>query len=197
MKSVSVFIFSLAFLVLALAYALRPHITDVKLDLLPMRPAPQPAATPVDLPIAVPTAAAVPVRLVVSSADIDESIMAVGVPADRVLVSPSVGVGWLDVSAVPGGGDNVVLFGHNYLLLGLEHVTGGDVFSVQTADGAWHDYTVANTKIVAEEGQPLEVRQANAATVPTGREQISFITCWPFPSGVSHRLIVTAYPKEY
>jgi sortase A len=55
-------------------------------------------------------------------------------------------------------------------------------------------YQVAETLILPERDQPLEVRLANAQYIqPTDDERLTLITCWPYEDN-SHRAVVIARP---
>lgn len=107
--------------------------------------------------------------------------------------TPASGAGWWTESGVPGAPGNVVLFGHNYSsLAALERAQIGDQISVETSSGVFH-YVIAERHILPEEGQPQAIREANGRFVlPFGDERLTLVTCWPFPNGTSHRLVIVA-----
>jgi LPXTG-site transpeptidase (sortase) family protein len=108
--------------------------------------------------------------------------------------------GWHDTSAMLGELGNIVLNGHNTnngeIFRDLYKLGLGDeiiVYSQQVS----HTYTVSETLILPEAGQPLEVRLANARHVmPTDDERLTLVTCHPYGS-LRNRLIVIAGPSEF
>ena len=107
--------------------------------------------------------------------------------------TPASGVGWWAESGVPGAPGNVVLFGHNYSsLAALERAQIGNQIRLQTSSGVFR-YVIAERHILPEEGQPQAIREANGRFVlPFGDERLTLVTCWPFPAGTSHRLVIVA-----
>lgn len=107
--------------------------------------------------------------------------------------TPASGVGWWNESGAPGAPGNVVLFGHNYSsFAALERAQIGDQISVETSSGAFR-YVIAERHILPEEGQSQATREANGRWVlPFGDERLTLVTCWPFPNGTSHRLVIVA-----
>jgi sortase (surface protein transpeptidase) len=53
-----------------------------------------------------------PIRIVIDSVGIDNQIVSVGLDKKRVPIVPDHDVGWYNLSAQPGQGDNIVLWGH-------------------------------------------------------------------------------------
>ena len=53
-----------------------------------------------------------PARIVIEAVGIDQKIVSVGLDKKRVPVVPDHDVGWYNLSAQPGQGDNIVLWGH-------------------------------------------------------------------------------------
>jgi sortase (surface protein transpeptidase) len=53
-----------------------------------------------------------PTRIVIEAVGIDHTIVSVGLDKKRVPIVPDHDVGWYNLSAQPGQGDNVVLWGH-------------------------------------------------------------------------------------
>jgi LPXTG-site transpeptidase (sortase) family protein len=105
--------------------------------------------------------------------------------------------GWHKSSAALGVPGNTVLNGH--------HNIDGEVFRWLVAlkpgslialgsHGREYYYVVVQTMTLAEEGQPLAVRQDNARWIlPTEDERVTLITCWPYYAR-THRLVVIARP---
>jgi LPXTG-site transpeptidase (sortase) family protein len=103
--------------------------------------------------------------------------------------------GWLAESSLAGQTGNMVLIGHNNIdgdVFGrLIDLQPGDQVEVD-AGGVSHLYQIANKLLLAQLGQPLQVRIANAGWLrPTTDERLTLVTCWP-PNGNSHRLILVA-----
>lgn len=106
-------------------------------------------------------------------------------------------IGWHQGSGPPGQIGNTVLAGHSNggdeIFRHLDELEVGADISIATNMG-WHYYRVAEKIIVREQGEPYEVRLANARWIlPTEDERLTLITCWPYPSN-THRLIIIAYP---
>jgi len=103
--------------------------------------------------------------------------------------------GWHDDSAPLGRVGNTVLNGHN--------TTYGEVFRdlyrLQPRDTITvyaglqpHRFTVAETTIFREAGQPMDVRAQNAELLGrTNDERLTLITCHPYGSTLN-RLVITA-----
>ena len=108
-------------------------------------------------------------------------------------------VGWHQGSGPPGQIGNTVLAGHssggNEIFRHLEELEVGEDIFVRTNQG-WYQYRVAEKLILKEQGEPVEVRAANARWIlPTEDERLTLITCWPYPA-TTHRLLVIAYPAS-
>ncbi|MEM7112962.1 MAG: sortase [Chloroflexota bacterium] len=106
-------------------------------------------------------------------------------------------VGWHDRSAPLGQPGNTVLNGHHNVygevFRDLADLSEGDEIIVFDGE-AERAYEVTEHLILAERGQPLETRLANANWInPTGDERLTLITCWPYTSN-SHRVVVVAHP---
>lgn len=83
------------------------------------------------------------------------------------------GPGHMMGTARPGEQGNSVIGGHRDSHFAfLADVTPGDLFRVQTIDGAWHAYRVTNT----------EIRNINDGPLMLARDenQLQLITCYPF-----------------
>lgn len=146
-----------------------------------------------------------PVRLVISSLDIDAPIQPVGlVPmvedGERYYqwqVPDGLAVGWHKISARLGESGNTVLNGHNnvygQVFKDLASLEVGAEIVVYDAEKS-HTYIVTQSEIVAEFGQPLAVRLENASWIQPGdEEQITLVSCWPYATN-THRVIVVAKP---
>ncbi len=100
----------------------------------------------------------------------------------------------------PGGGGNIVLAGHSggyqYPFNDIYYLQAGDVIQLYS-NGQLYDYTVTETLVVDEDGQPLEKRLENARYIqPTDEEMVTMVTCWPLtgPDKFKQRVIVRAKP---
>jgi len=148
-----------------------------------------------------------PVRLNIPALDIDASIERVGLrPVVREgndylqwQVPNGYVVGWHESSATLGHAGNTVLNGHNNIhgsvFKNLVDLELGDLVIVHDGDSV-HEYTVVETKLLPENGQPPTVRGANARWIGTsGDERITLVSCWPFTSN-DNRIIVVARPAQ-
>lgn len=163
-----------------------------------------PTATQVPSPTPTP---ALPTRIVVPAIDVDapvepvswESVNVNGQTKTAWEVPGKYAAGWHKTSAPLGEPGNTVLNGHN--------TTHGEVFrdlyTLETGDGiivysnaVSYTYTISQTLILPEAGQPLEVRRENARYIlPTDDERLTLVTCHPYAS-LRNRLIVIARPAE-
>ena len=179
-----------------------PPAPEVLVEPTPVFNWPPPVAPP---PTLTPDEALrTPSRIVIDSVAIDEAIIPVGwetverdgQPTSAWIVADDA-VGWHQNSALPGDPDNLVLSGHSNI--------GGEVFRslgdiqqgaeiVLLAGDQEYRYQVTETTIVKEAGESPETRLKNARWIaPTGAEQLTLVTCWPYPLS-THRFIVVASP---
>lgn len=101
-------------------------------------------------------------------------------------------------SVSPGQGGNIVLSGHHNIegevfryIVDLEP---GNLISLQTEDGIWHQYAVSEKMILKEAGASEAERLQNAQHIePTDDERVTLVTCWPYWTN-THRVIVIAKP---
>ncbi len=105
--------------------------------------------------------------------------------------------GWNSDSAPLGQPGNTVLIGHHNeygkVFAHLVDLKSGD-FILLYSGATPFIYVVANTMIVPEKFQELDVRLQNARWVePTNDERITLVTCWP-PDNNTHRVIIVARP---
>ncbi len=145
-----------------------------------------------------------PVRLVIPAIDLDRSLLSVGLDKRRVPIVPKHDIGWYNLSATPGRGENVVLWGHVLRFKAtpkvpapfarLKELEVGAKLTVYTADGKAHRYVVIE-KVWA---RPNEVEYI----LPRGRELITMVSCIGDKvitgGGVemTHRLITIAAPAR-
>jgi sortase A len=105
--------------------------------------------------------------------------------------------GWHDNSARLGTVGNTVLNGHHNIygevFRDLIDLTEGAEIILYDGDQSY-TYQVTFIEILAERGQPMDVRIENAQWIaPTDDERITLITCWPYTDN-SHRLVIVAKP---
>lgn len=161
--------------------------------------------TPVPTPPGDPTARppAVPDRIVIEAIGLDAPVVPVGQHLVQIGgqsfaqwdVPTTYAAGWQAGSLGEPG--NVVINGHHNadgeVFRDLVRLQPGDLIRLD-AGGRRYWYQVAQTMVLPEEGQPVEVRQANARWIlPTDDERVTLITCWPYESN-THRLVVIALP---
>ena len=146
-----------------------------------------------------------PVRIVIPAIDLDAPVSSISlrkiVDGDQTYyqwpVPNEFMAGWHDNSARLGTAGNTVLNGH--------HNIYGEVFrdlidvpkgaEIILYDGSQsYTYRVTVIEILAERGQPMDVRIENAHWMQsTADERITLITCWPYTDN-SHRLVIVAEP---
>jgi len=103
--------------------------------------------------------------------------------------------GWHQDSARLGEKGNLVLNGHNNLygevFRDLEQLEPGDFIYIFSNENSYQ-YQIANTMILLEKYQELDLRVDNAKWIlPTDDQRLTLVTCWPYTSN-SHRLIIVA-----
>ena len=146
----------------------------------------------------------IPQRLVIPAIDLNNPVVTVGLRTTEIdgqaylmWDTTTDQIGWHQDSGLPGQIGNTVLSGHSNgggeVFRRLDDIElGSDIF-IQTGQG-WHHYRVAQKLILKEQGQPVEVRAANAQWIlPTEDERLTLVTCWPYPAS-THRLLVIAFP---
>jgi LPXTG-site transpeptidase (sortase) family protein len=168
----------------------------------PANASPAPTFTLTSTPTATP---AVPDRILINAIGLDAPVIPVGqhaltlggqvysqwdVPNERA-------AGWQQSSAPLGQVGNTVLDGHHNVYGEVFHhlvlLKPGDIVTLES-HGQPYYYIVAQTMTLAEAGQPVDVRLANARWIlPTDDERVTLITCWPYNSN-THRLVVIALP---
>lgn len=143
-----------------------------------------------------------PVRLVIPAIDLDRSLLSVGLTKQLVPIVPKHDIGWYNLSAKPGQGENVVLWGHVLRFKAapklpapfarLKELEVGDRLTLYAADGKAHPYVVIE-KVWATPDQVEYI-------LPQGRELVTMVSCIGdkviAAGGVemSHRLITIAAP---
>jgi sortase (surface protein transpeptidase) len=152
---------------------------------------------------AAPVALVTPARLVVTSINLDFPIVAVGLDGSGAPIVPDHDVGWYNLSARPGQGENTVLWGH---VLRFRHALNrpapfarlkelpiGAQITLYGDNGAAYHYRVV---------RQLRVRpDAVEYILPQGRELLTMVSCIgdQVVQGnevvdMSHRLITIAEP---
>jgi len=106
-------------------------------------------------------------------------------------------VGWHNYSGRLGEGKNIVLNGHNNIYGGvfrrLYTLKAGDEIGLSGGDRQV-TYRVQEVIVLREQGQPLDVRIANAQYIqPMDDDRLTLVSCWPETSN-THRVIVIARP---
>lgn len=150
-----------------------------------------------------PAAARAPTRLVIADIGLDYTPESVGLDRNRVPVVPDHDVGWYNLGAAPGQGDNVVFWGHVLRFRNardtpapfarMKELKVGASVVVYDAGGEPHNYTVTRTFWVTPD--QVEV------ILPQGKEMVTMVSCigeQVIQDGAvvdeSHRLIVVAEP---
>jgi|GEM_PF-752095 len=151
------------------------------------------------------TPAAEPERLLIPSLGVEAFVVPVssreveylGDTYQQWLAPRSGDLGWHNSSAKLGRAGNTVINGHSSgygeIFRDLEKLKNGDEILLQ-AGHFQYSYVVANTIILKERWEPIEVRMANARWIhPSEDERLTLISCWPYPSN-THRVVVVATP---
>lgn len=185
--------------------AIVPTRTPTAPPLLPESPLDQVPVTAVTITPEANRQHNVPSRLVIPEIELDAPISAIGLAAIEYegetyyqwQVPNDFVAGWHNDSAPLGQTGNTILNGHHNVygevFRNLIYLEEGDNIIIYD-DEKEHDYEVVEKVVVAERGQPLEVRLENARWIqPTNDERITLLTCWPYDDN-SHRLIIVAKP---
>lgn len=176
------------------------HTGGVLLGLLGREYGPVAQAIP---PQQLTAAIGAPARVVVSQIGLDAPVVGVGLDANRAPVVPDHDIGWYNRSALPGQGENVVLWGHvlrfSYALdrpapfARLKELEPGARITVYDASGRAREY-ILTQKVLAK---PNEVQYI----LPQGRELLTMVSCigdrvylGNEVVDMSHRLITIAEP---
>jgi sortase A len=167
---------------------------------------PTPAPSPTPPPTATPRPL-IPERIVIDAIELDAPVVLVGQHAitlggqtySQWDVPNEYAAGWHHNSSPLNQPGNIVLNGHHNVygavFRHLIRLEPGDVVTLD-AQGERHYYVVAQIMTLAEEYQPVSVRQENARWIlPTDDERVTLVTCWPYNAN-SHRLVVVALPPD-
>lgn len=145
-----------------------------------------------------------PVRIVIEQIGMDRTIASVGLDKQKVPIVPKHDVGWYNLSARPGQGENVVLWGHvlrfretpkiSAPFARLKELKKGAVIVLYSRDGTKHRYVITKQVQV----KPSEVKYI----LPQGKEQLTLVSCAGNKvivdgdvKDMSHRLITIAEPE--
>jgi LPXTG-site transpeptidase (sortase) family protein len=130
-----------------------------------------------DQPIAVTPAQ--PVRLQIPAIKLDYKPVSVGLDKNRVPIVPKHDVGWYNLSAMPGQGDNIVFWGHVLRFKSapkipapfarVKELKPGATIIVTTARGEKAYYKVRGSVQVT----PDQV----SYILPIGKEQLTLVSC--------------------
>lgn len=165
------------------------------------RPKPRPSSTPMPTPKPVPPPA--PVRLVINAIDLDRPTLSVGLDKNAIPIVPKHDVGWYNLSARPGQGENIVLWGHVLRFRDaprrpapfarLKELEIGDSVVLYNAKGKAFNYKVTQKIWVT----PDQVEYI----LPVGYERVTMVSCIGdkvIKDGevveMTHRLITIAEP---
>lgn len=145
-----------------------------------------------------------PVRIVIEQIGMDRSLASVGLDKQQVPIVPKHDIGWYNLSAHPGAGENIVLWGHVLRFretpklaapfARIKELKKGTVIVLYDHDGAKHRYVVTQ-KIYAK---PADVKYI----LPQGKERLTLVSCAGSKvivggdvKDMSHRLITIAEPE--
>jgi sortase (surface protein transpeptidase) len=144
------------------------------------------------------------VRLEIAGIGLDRALISVGLDEQRIPIVPNHDVGWYNLSARPGQGENIVLWGHVLRFratpnipapfAGLKELPIGAQATLYSADGSAHRYVVTQ-KVWATPDQVQYI-------LPQGRELLTMVSCIGdkvvVDDGVemTHRLITIAEPLD-
>lgn len=154
-----------------------------------------------DLDAAAEPPAARPVRVALSSVDIDSVVRPVGVARDAQMQLPPDPrvIGWYEFGPAPASGTgSVVLAGHLDSrrfgvgpLVRLRDVEAGDPVDVLLSDGTTSTYRVVQVERFDQQALPAEI------FARTGAERLRVVTCggsYDPDTGYEKNLVVTAVP---
>ena len=162
-------------------------------------PRPKPRPTPTPKPVVPPA----PVRLLIPAIDLDRPTLSVGLDKNAIPIVPKHDVGWYNLSARPGQGENIVLWGHVLRFreapkrpapfARLKELEIGDSVVLYNAKGKAFNYKVTQ-KVWATPDQVEYI-------LPVGYERVTMVSCIGdkvIKDGevveMSHRLITIAEP---
>jgi hypothetical protein len=199
-----------------LALTASPTLAPMVAPTATAEPAPTAGTTEVAAPTASPpkdsatadeafvrAAARRPDRIIMNAIELNRSLVQVGLDRNSLPVVPDHDVAWYELSARPGMGENVVVWGH---ALRFQHAPDvpapfervkearvGDTITIVTADGSVFPYVISE-QIWALPNQVSYI-------LPVGQEILTMVNCIGdvviTPEGrlsMTHRLITVARP---
>jgi sortase (surface protein transpeptidase) len=144
------------------------------------------------------------VRLEIENIGLNRSLVSVGLDENRIPIVPNHDIGWYNLSANPGAGDNVVLWGHVLRFRAtpdipapfarLQELDVGAPVTLYDAEGRAHQYEVSQQVWAL----PSEVEYI----LPQGDERVTMVSCIGDKVVVdgslqmTHRLITIATPRQ-
>lgn len=140
---------------------------------------PATAATPDAAGVAAATARARPVRLAIKTITLDRPVLSVGLDKRRIPVVPNHDIGWYNLSAGPGEGENIVFWGHVLRFrtapkkpapfARLKELEPGAVITLTDQTGKKYRYVVTD-QIWATPDQVQYI-------LPQGKEMLTLVSC--------------------
>lgn len=149
------------------------------------------------------SAAGAPARIAIDAIAMDQPIVSVGLDRNNVPIVPNHDVGWYNLSARPGQGDNVVLWGHVLRFRSAPHIPAPFARVQELQPGA-------RIVLYDEAGSAYAYRVTEQVWVtpdqveyilPTGSERLTMVSCIGDKVVVdgsvemTHRLITIATPE--
>lgn len=130
---------------------------------------------------------AYPVKVAIESVGINVSITPANIK-DGIWQTSENTATYLENSARPAEGGNVIVYAHNkpYLFEPLHRIKVGDTIALTIANGSTYDYKVQEIKVV----EPSAIEEVS----PTDYEVLTIYTCTGFLD--SKRLVVKALPTR-
>lgn len=128
----------------------------------------------------------------------DKTYKVNGIEYRQWIVPDEFAAGWSADSGAPGGGTNIVLFGHHNVngavFAHLVDVREGDLVTISSGKKNF-TYKVSLITKVQDRGVSFDQMLKNASWIlPTPQERLTLVTCWP-PYGNNYRLIIVALPR--
>jgi sortase (surface protein transpeptidase) len=146
-----------------------------------------------------------PVRVRIDSIKLDRKLLSVGLDKNNVPIVPKHDIGWYNLSARPGEGENIVLWGHVLRFrsapkkpapfANLKDAKVGDLVLLYDSKGNAYRYVISE-QVWATPDQVEYI-------LPIGSERITMVSCigekvikGKEVVEMSHRLITIAVPEE-
>jgi sortase (surface protein transpeptidase) len=145
------------------------------------QPAPAAPAAPAEAPAAPPPSQSIgqPTRLVIDAIGMDRSLISVGLDPNNIPIVPKHDIGWYNLSAVPGQGENVVLWGHVLRFRNTPDIPAPFARLKELQPGAqvtlYDDAGNARAYVVTEQvwATPDQVEYI----LPKGKEVVTMVSC--------------------